>query len=118
MHDLQLYFADCIKPPPEADGTRFTYYFSLKGDGTVFGRPRIVWLGYGGGPEDRKRLISGFRDAFQQCLPLRLDALMSRTIPGKVYFLQFKVGAQGDTEVMLRPYGSMGDPLVDVPENF
>jgi hypothetical protein len=118
MRDLQAYFATCFQPPPEADGTRITFYFSLKSDGVIYGRLRVVWLGYGGSRDERKSFISGFRDAFAQCLPLRLNAEMARTIPGKVYFLQFAVGPQGGAQVLLRPFGSMGDPLVDVPENF
>ncbi|WP_020175573.1 hypothetical protein [Methyloferula stellata] len=118
MHDLQTYFAACVQPPQEADGTRITFYFSLKSDGAIYGRPRVVWLGYSGNRDDRKRLISGLRASFVQCLPLRLNAEMSRTIPGKVYYLQFIVGAEGETQVLLRPFGSMGDPLVDVPEPY
>ncbi len=118
MHDLQTYFAACFQPPQEADGTRITFYFSVKSDGEIFGRPRLVWLGYGGSAEDRKHFLSGFRESFAQCLPLRLNAEMARTIPGKVYFLQFIVDAQGGSQVLLRPFGSMGDPLVDVPDEF
>ncbi len=118
MWDLQAYFATCFQPPHEAEGTRITFYFSLRSDGAIFGRPRVVWFGYGGSQDDRKRFVSGFRNAFNQCLPLQLNAEMARTIPGKVYFLQFIVGTEGATQVLLRPYGSMGDPLVDVPENF
>jgi hypothetical protein len=118
MHDLQTYFAACIQPPQEADGTRITFYFSLKSDGEIYGRPRVVWLGFSGNKDDRKRLISGLRASFAQCLPLQLNAEMARTIPGKVYFLQFIIDAQGETQVLLRPFGSMGDPLVDAPEPY
>ena len=118
MRELQDYFGTCFQPPQEADGTRITFYFSLKSDGDIFGRPRVVWLGFSGSLEDRKRLISGFRKSFSECLPLRLDAEMARTIPGKVYFLQYIVAAEGGGQVLLRPYGSIGDPLVDVPDNF
>ncbi len=118
MHDLQTYFGTCFQPPQEADGTRITFYFSLKSDGEIFGRPRLVWLGYSGSVEDRKRLVFGFRESFAQCLPLQLDAEMARTIPGKVYFLQYIVGAEGSAQVLLRPFGSMGDPLVNVPDDF
>jgi hypothetical protein len=118
MRELQTYFAACFRPPREADGTRITFYFSLKSDGEIYGQPRLVWLGYSGNPDDKKRLSAEFRDAFQQCLPLRLNAEMARTIPGKVYFLQYNVSPQGTAQVMLRPFGSMGDPLVDVPEGL
>ncbi len=118
MHDLQVYFAACFQPPQEADGTRITFYFSLKNTGEIFGRPRVVWLGYSGSQEDRRRLVTGFRELFAQCLPLRLNEEMARTIPGKVYFLQFNVDAKGGGLVLLRPFGSMGDPLVNVPDEF
>jgi hypothetical protein len=115
MRDVQAHFADCFQPPREADGSRITFYFSLTRTGQVYGRPRIVWLGFNGSPENRSLFVTDFLKAFQGCLPLSLNEEMARTIPGKVYFLQFKVPVSGseNTEVTLRPYGShapFGDP--------
>ena len=108
MPDVQAHFADCFRPPREADGSRITFYFSLTRTGQVYGRPRIVWLGFNGSPENRSLFVTDFLKAFQGCLPLSLNEEMARTIPGKVYFLQFKVPVSGseNTEVTLRPYGS------------
>jgi hypothetical protein len=120
MRDLQAHFAACFQPPLEAEGTRITFYFSVKRDGEIYGEPRIGWLGFKGSPGERQHFLSAFLDTFEQCTPLQLTEDLARTIPGKVYYLQFKVGLQGSkgTEVVLRPYGSNGYPLVDVPEHW
>ena len=111
MHDLQDHFAACFQPPPDAGGTRITFYFSLKSDGQVFGRVRTIWFGFKGSADDRRTSISRFDDMFAACLPLSLSTDLARTIPGKVYYLQYEVGGPGKgTEVLLRTYGS------DIPE--
>ena len=110
MRDVQSHFAACFQPPQDAKGSQITFYFSLTRDGQVYGRPRIVWFGFKGSPENRKLLAADFLNAFKRCLPVPLSEGMARTIPGKVYFLQFDVAAQGSksTRVALRPYGSHG----------
>lgn len=116
MGDVKTHFAACIQPPREAEGSQVTFYFSLKSDGEVYGQPRIVWLGYKGSQGNRKHLITEFLNAFDRCLPLPLSEGLARTIPGKVYYLQFRFGVPGSTstEVKLRPYGSAGFPLIEI----
>jgi hypothetical protein len=110
---VQSHFAACFQPPQAADGSQITFYFSLKSDGEIYGEPRINWLGFKGSADDRKLLMPEFLNAFEHCLPLQLSEDMAKTIPGKVYYLQFRVGeGSKGTQVMLRPYGSMGYPLV------
>jgi len=105
MGDVQAHFADCFRPP-HVDGL-ITLYFSLTRAGRVYGRPRIVLLGFRGSPESRSLLSAQSLKAFDQCLPIPLNEELAKTIPGKVYFLQFDE-ASGKT--ILRPYGSHGGP--------
>jgi len=105
MGDVQAHFADCFRPP-HVDGL-ITLYFSLTRAGRVYGRPRIVLLGFRGSPESRSLLSAQSLKAFDQCLPIPLNEELAKTIPGKVYFLQFNK-ASGKT--ILRPYGSHGGP--------
>jgi hypothetical protein len=113
MADVRMHFASCIEQPHDADGTQVTAYFSLKSDGEIYGKPRIVLPGYPGSQDDRRLIIADFLNSFDRCLPLPLDEDFARTIPGKVYFLQFRFGTRGSlrTEVRFRPYGSAGFPL-------
>jgi hypothetical protein len=106
MGDVQAHFADCFRPP-HVDGL-ITLYFSLTRAGRVYGRPRIVLLGFRGSPESRSLLSAQSLKAFDQCLPIPLNEELAKTIPGKVYFLQFDK-ASGKT--ILRPYGSHGGPI-------
>ena len=87
-----------------------TFYFSLTRAGQVNGRPRVVLIGFNGSPERRKLFVADFLEAFKGCLPIPLNEGLARTIPGKVYFLQFNVRTSGSesAEVILRPYGSHG----------
>ena len=106
MREVQDQFAACIHPPTAADGTRLTFYFSLRTNGTEFGRLRTVWVGFKGSDDDRRQLLDGLVKEFASCLPLVLSADLARTIPGKVYFLEVDVAADGRASALLRPYGS------------
>jgi len=111
MRDVEGHFAQCIQPP-DADA-QVIFYFSMKSDGALQGRPRIVWYGDKDEPQkERTTLLSEYRDAIEQCMPVHLDEHMASTIPGKVYLLKITV-ADHKADVLIRPYGSMGPPLVD-----
>jgi hypothetical protein len=113
MADVRMHFASCVEQPYDADGTQVTAYFSLKSDGEIYGKPRIVLQGYQGNQDDRRLVIANFLKSFDLCLPLPLDEEFAKTIVGKVYFLQFRFSTRGwpRTEVKFRPYGSAGFPL-------
>jgi hypothetical protein len=111
MRDVEAHFGNCLRPFHEADGSQLTIYFSVKSDGQVFGRPRAVSFGSKANDEDRKNILSDFLRAFRSCTPLQLNKRMAQTIPGKVYYLQFR-GDSNEPEVIVRPYGSEGPPLV------
>jgi hypothetical protein len=117
MRDVQAHFADCFRPPHDTDGLRITFYFSLTQAGQIYGRPRVMLLGFNGSPENRRLFVADSLKAFNGCLPPPLDEALARTIVGKVYFLQFIVRASGSesTKVILRPYGSHGAPVVPTP---
>ena len=113
MGDVQAHFADCFRPPHDANGSLITFYFSLTRTGQVYGRPRVALLGFNGSPESRRLFATDFLKAFNACLPIPLNEELARTIPGKVYFLQFNIrasGSEGADAVILRPYGSHVTP--------
>jgi hypothetical protein len=113
MGDVQTHFADCFRLPHGADGSLITFYFSLTRAGQLYGRPRVVLLGFKGSPESRGLLTADSLKAFNECLPIPLKEELARTIPGKVYFLQFN--ARTSSDVILRPYGSHGGSVDAVP---
>lgn len=112
MRDVQTHFKNCLQPFHAADGSQITVYFSVKRNGQIFGRPRAVWFGGKASNQDQKNILSNFLHAFKSCMPLQLNARMADGIPGKVYFLQFRGSSQGP-EIIVRPYGSEGPPLID-----
>jgi hypothetical protein len=105
MWDVRDQIAACFRPPAVANGTRLTFYFSLKMSGEEFGRLRTTWFGYRG-TEDRRKLMAGFAQDFVGCLQLSLTPSLARTIPGKVYLLQYQVATDGRFTTVLRPFGS------------
>ena len=114
MRDLQDRFAGCFQPPSQAEGTRITFYLSLDSNGDITGgRPRTVAFSFNGSESSRNRLDTQVEDALSKCWPLPLSADLARTIPGKVYFLQFQVDAQGRAQVLFRPFGSHVPPDED-----
>ena len=113
MRDVQAYFADCFRPSHDADGLLITFYFSLTRRGQAYGQPRLALFGFNGSPERRRLFAADFLKAFNACLPIPINEELARTIPGKVYFLQFNVRAPGSGSadaVILRPYGSHVSP--------
>lgn len=112
MSDVQAHFADCFRLSHDADGSLITLYFSLTRAGQVYGRARVVLLGFSGSPESRRLLTADSLKAFNECLPIPLNEDLAKTIPGKVYFLQFN---KASGKVTLRPYGSHGAPFA-VPD--
>jgi hypothetical protein len=111
MRAVQDRFAGCFQPPLQAEGTRITFYFSLDGNGDIIGgKPRTVAFGFKGSESSRNRFDTQAQDALSKCWPLALSAELARTIPGKVYFLQFQVDARGRTQVLFRPFGSHVPP--------
>ncbi len=112
MRDIQTHFKNCLQTFHAADGSQITVYFSVKRNGQIFGRPRAVWFGSHASNQDQKAILSDFLHAFRDCMPIQLNARMAEGIPGKVYFLQFRGSSQGP-DVIVRPYGSEGPPLID-----
>ena len=109
MQELKQHFSSCLKPPAEAAASRPTFYFSLTAKGTIVAQPRIVWFGFKGDQEERKRLLPEIERSFFNCLPLKLSSEMASTLPGEVYFLQYVIGSNGQTTaVIFRPFGSHG----------
>jgi hypothetical protein len=106
MRDVQTHFAHCVRLPRDADASLITFYFSLTRAGRVYGQPRVVLHGFNGSPESRRLFAADSLKTFNECLPIPLNEELARTIPGKVYFLQFNVRASG--KVILKPYGSHG----------
>ena len=72
MGDVQTHFADCFRPPHDAAGLLITFYFSMTRAGQVYGRPRVVLLGFNGSPERRRLFVADFLEVFSGCLPFRL----------------------------------------------
>jgi hypothetical protein len=117
MRDLQDGFARCFQAPQGASGSRINFYFSLLGTGQVSGRLRTVVYASGANRDERTRVRDEAIRAFNGCLPLSLSPDMKRTIPGKVYLLQFAIGSREheDTVVTLKPYGSTTFPELSFP---
>jgi hypothetical protein len=113
MRDVQAYFKECLQPFHEADGAQINIYFSVRRDGRIYGRPRVVWFSpRDENADDRHAILGDFLRSFEACTPLQLSPLMAESIPGKVYYLQFNGSADG-AKVIVRPFGSEGPPLID-----
>jgi hypothetical protein len=113
MRDVAAYLKDCLQPFHKADGAQINVYFSVRRDGRIYGRPRVVWFGSKNENTDERRMILGdFLHSFEACTPLQLSPNLAESIPGKVYYLQFNGSTEG-AKVLVRPFGSEGPPLID-----
>ena len=79
----------CFAAPPRASGSLVTVRFSLRRDGTVFGRPRVTYLKLAGRPEDRAAFEKAVTDGLNACTPVRLDPALGAIIAGQPLTLLF-----------------------------
>jgi hypothetical protein len=83
MGDVQMHFADCFRPPHDADGLLITFYFSLTRAGQVYGQPRVALFGFNGSPERRRLFAADFLKAFNACLPVPINESWLERFLGK-----------------------------------
>ena len=81
--ELRQALTHCFAAPPRAAGSLVTVRFSLKRDGTVFGRPRVTFLKLMGRPEDRAAFEKAVAESLNACTPVSLAPGLGAVIAGQ-----------------------------------
>ncbi len=85
LMDMRRAFAACLAQTPLAAGSRVTIAFTMKRDGSIFGRPRISFARLEGDADAQARFLDDARRAVDACLPLRVTPALGEAIAGRIF---------------------------------
>ena len=78
-----------MKPGGGATGAEMTIRFSLKRDGSLFGKPQITFSKWAGDAADQRGFAEGIAAAFGRCLPAPITNGLGGAIAGQPLSLRF-----------------------------
>lgn len=79
----------CWQPPPGSEGMEITLTFSLRRDGSLFGKPRASWSKLSGTTEQQHVFVASVLAALERALPLPLTDSMGGAIAGNPLAMRF-----------------------------
>jgi hypothetical protein len=86
--ELRRQFGGCLaKTPLGPAGSQVTITFTMKRDGSIFGKPRVTFSHLEGDPETRRGFMDGAERAVVACLPLRVTSSLGGAIAGRQFFI-------------------------------
>ena len=84
--DMRRQFEVCMAGKPIGPvGSRVTFVFMMKRDGSVFGKPRITYSHLEGGAEARRRFLDDAERAVDACLPFKVTPALGGAIAGRMF---------------------------------
>ena len=86
LMDLRRALGACLAETPLAAGSRVTIAFTMKRDGSIFGRPRITYARLEGDAEARGRFLDEAERAVDSCLPVRVTPALGAAIAANFFF--------------------------------
>ena len=88
LMELRRQFGGCLaRKPLGPPGSQVTITFTMKRDGSVFGKPRVTFSHLEGDPQARQRFVDGAERAIDACLPLRVTPALGGAIAGRQFFI-------------------------------
>ena len=85
LMDMRRALGACLAATPLASGSRVTIVFTMRRDGSIFGKPRIRYARLEGGPEAERRFLDDVARAVDSCLPLRVTPALGAAIAGRPF---------------------------------
>ena len=79
----------CFEAPPRSEGSQITVRFSLRRDGTVFGKARITYSRLVGAADDQALFARTVAASLDACTPVSLDPGFGAVIAGKPLTILF-----------------------------
>jgi hypothetical protein len=93
LTDMRRQFAACLSGKPLGPpGSRVTIVFSMKRDGSIFGKPRITYSHLEGDAEARARFLEDAEQAVNACLPLKVTPALGQAIAGRMFVITLGTG--------------------------
>ncbi|MCI4678956.1 hypothetical protein K9U39_08875 [Rhodoblastus acidophilus] len=91
LRELFANLGACMKGVGGDPGEQLTVAFSLKRDGSLFGKPHITYSRLPAAPEARRRFIDGVAARFSACLPTPITDGLGGAIAGRRLTLRFVI---------------------------
>ena len=86
LMDMRRQFAACMSDRPIGPaGSRVTFMFAMKRDGSIFGKPRITYSHLEGDEEARRRFVEDAEGAVSACLPFKVTPALGGAIAGRMF---------------------------------
>ncbi|WP_158808162.1 hypothetical protein [Beijerinckia sp. L45] len=89
FRELSRALTQCFEAPGRADKSEATVRFSLKRDGTVFGKPRLTYAHLVGSPEDQAAFEKAVVAGLNACTPVQLSPGLAALIAGQEITISF-----------------------------
>ena len=72
----------CFQAPPRTEGMQVTVRFSLRRDGSVFGKPRVTYFHPAGSQDDQAAFEKAVASSLDACTPVRVAPDFAAAIAG------------------------------------
>ncbi len=79
FHNVDL----CLKKSAIAQAGEITIYFSLRQDGSLFGRPRVTYVRVWRDAAEQSRFMESVAAAFDSCMPAQITPSLGMAIAGR-----------------------------------
>ncbi|WP_294541336.1 hypothetical protein [uncultured Rhodoblastus sp.] len=83
LRELMASLDLCLKKSSFARPGEITLYFSLRQDGTLFGKPRVTYLQAPLDPAGRRQFLESVASAFDSCFPAQITTKLGMAIAGR-----------------------------------
>ncbi len=89
LQELRRDLSSCLAKQPLSAASRITIVFSLRRDGSAFGKPRISYSQLEGEAEQQQRFLAEVAKAIDSCLPLKVTPALGGAIAGRLFTVTF-----------------------------
>ncbi len=79
FHNIDL----CLKKASIAQAGEITIYFSLRQDGSLFGRPRVTYVRVWRDSAEQSRFMESVAAALDSCMPAQITPSLGMAIAGR-----------------------------------
>jgi hypothetical protein len=83
LRELYAALGECVKAPVGAPGSEITVVFSLKRNGSLFGKPRISHAKLLGDANAQRDFVASVLAGFNRCLPVSITEGLGGAVAGR-----------------------------------
>ena len=92
LRELYSTLGECVKAPAGSPGSEITVVFSLRRNGSLFGKPRISHAKLLGDANAQRDFVASVLAGFNRCLPISITDALGGAVAGRP--MSFRVMAR------------------------